>query len=267
MDQEEVFIVPHENDVLCGKVTDANSHPGTQRYRALIRQNEIAYARMCRREKTQLTQSIVDDIHGRNGRFLRKTTNDGQWTVLPDPHKKVQQALRERQPQLRLDEILREEKDLTAEEMTSQAAACPPLPPPSSSTRRSPKFGNPKDRRKVFKRGPPQSSHSKHHEPGISTHEDTSNNRRAMQTDIVVHQGSSGRSLTSNVSIVSNLTGLIGELSSGSLSVSELSSMRDCDQGVEEGEEDISLDTTGDTTRFVLELALSFQEDDDVNAA
>ena len=108
----------NENDVLCGRGGDINSHVGNEQFRKLVEKKKNIYltARF-KREKRIIAASVVDEIHRMNppGRFLSKIQLPGKrrgrrnkgpdlgWYIIEDDkaREKASQALRENAPALR----------------------------------------------------------------------------------------------------------------------------------------------------------------------
>lgn len=87
-------------DVLCERGGRANHHPGNQEYLKLMWQKadqytvELAQNRpLCR----EFTQSIVREIKGWGGRFMKKIDNSDRWFEVDDETamKKIKQKLRD----------------------------------------------------------------------------------------------------------------------------------------------------------------------------
>ncbi|CAJ1927049.1 unnamed protein product [Cylindrotheca closterium] len=82
------------NDVLFGPSFD---NPGNQRLRELIFALSDEYNRTDRGEKKNLVSQLVETIHEKGGRFLKRNTMDGgKWEVVPDEaaHEKVSKQFR-----------------------------------------------------------------------------------------------------------------------------------------------------------------------------
>ena len=106
-----------DNDVLCGRGGDINSHPGNERFRKIIDQNKLLYlAADAKREKRIIASSIVEEVHSwaPRGRFLskiqilggrrgRRKGPDLGWIEIDDDKaiEKTSQALRENAPLIR----------------------------------------------------------------------------------------------------------------------------------------------------------------------
>ena len=79
---------PLENDVLCGRGGNINSHSGNEQFRTLVEQHKRVYltARF-KREKRMIANSIVSEIRNKepSGRFLAKMHKDDvHWTDIGD---------------------------------------------------------------------------------------------------------------------------------------------------------------------------------------
>jgi len=117
-DQEGVE--PRDNDVLCGRGGNINTHPGNSRFRDLVEQRKISYIdAQFKRDKRRISQSILDDIKGLTpaGRFLTRHEKDGPWREIDEDkaRDKTSQALRENAPKIR-DQIKRERDSFTAQQ-------------------------------------------------------------------------------------------------------------------------------------------------------
>ena len=95
---------PHENDVLCGRGNQVNSHVGNIQYRALVSEwkplyNDLETANL---EKTHICAEIVARIRTKDppGRYLRFDEESKVWLEIGDAkaRKKVGQALRQKKP-------------------------------------------------------------------------------------------------------------------------------------------------------------------------
>lgn len=85
------------NDVLCGRGGKINSHPGNQSFRDLIREHQSIYLKAKKKLKPLLASSIVDIVHKRKGRFLKRDfATGGFYEIGVDKAiEKTAQALRE----------------------------------------------------------------------------------------------------------------------------------------------------------------------------
>ena len=99
---------PHPHDVLLGRGTRINSHPGNFRFRALVNAHKPMYLHPHTRKPTKalLTAQIVAYIRGLDppGRFLRQEhASSGTWVETGEEHarKKAGQLLKESTPELR----------------------------------------------------------------------------------------------------------------------------------------------------------------------
>jgi outer membrane biosynthesis protein TonB len=90
------YVEPTNKDVLLGRGGRSNHHPGNIKYRQQVAKLQEAYKHTDdKNEKTDLSQILVDYVHGYNGRFLQKD-DDGWFEVLPIvARRKASQALRE----------------------------------------------------------------------------------------------------------------------------------------------------------------------------
>lgn len=103
-DVEGGILKPEVNDVLCGRGGSINTHPGNEKFRKLIEKNKRVYltARF-KKDKRLITDSVIEDISSRGGRFLNKDTKSGLWFEVSEEkaRDKTSQALRENAPKYR----------------------------------------------------------------------------------------------------------------------------------------------------------------------
>lgn len=99
-------VVPHDNDVLCGRGGSINNHVGNENYRTFVNRKKRVYltARF-KREKRLIAASIVQEVRNLDpsGRFLAKDSRTGDWYDIGDlkARDKTSQALREGAPGIR----------------------------------------------------------------------------------------------------------------------------------------------------------------------
>ncbi|OEU18115.1 hypothetical protein FRACYDRAFT_154352, partial [Fragilariopsis cylindrus CCMP1102] len=91
------IIDPRESDVVCGRGGAALKHPGNLTYRGLVDLNKGPYISCPRREKIEISRSIVAAIREQRGRFLEQDATTGVWIDIGDKKatEKTSQALRE----------------------------------------------------------------------------------------------------------------------------------------------------------------------------
>lgn len=85
----------HDNDVLCGRGGATNNHIGNKRFRSIVAEHQREYLAAKKKDKGLIARSIVQIVHERGGRFLKK---QGDVWVEVDNKKaaeKTSQALRE----------------------------------------------------------------------------------------------------------------------------------------------------------------------------
>lgn len=103
-DVEGGILKPQQHDVLCGRGGSINTHPGNEQFRKLIEKNKRVYltARF-KKDKRLITDSVIEDISSRGGRFLNKEGKSGLWFVVGEEkaRDKTSQALRENAPKYR----------------------------------------------------------------------------------------------------------------------------------------------------------------------
>lgn len=84
-------------DVLGGRGGDKYNHPGNEYYLIQIRIEQPGYKLLSPKQKTRLSEEVVQRIQDRGGRFLTRAERNGPW-IVSSPHaarEKVSQALRE----------------------------------------------------------------------------------------------------------------------------------------------------------------------------
>jgi len=102
---------PHHHDVLCGRGSNINTHPGNVTFRRLVNGHKVAYVNGSRRDKGSIARHIVAMVRQQDppGRFLARDvssnsssgsqagTNAGLWFEIDDKEAlaKCSQALRE----------------------------------------------------------------------------------------------------------------------------------------------------------------------------
>ena len=97
---ERVYVIPTENDVLCGKGGRSNNNPANQRYLELKDGMQERYMRAEKNQKKAISQELVNIVNKQwKGRFLKKEPTAGpeRWYELDNEaaRKKCSQALRE----------------------------------------------------------------------------------------------------------------------------------------------------------------------------
>ena len=96
---------PHPHDVLCGRGGGTNSHSGNARYRNIVTDNKPQYITCAKKDKINVSKSIVEKIRTQNppGRFLSRDDENGLWHDIGDKKaiEKTAQALREGAPDIR----------------------------------------------------------------------------------------------------------------------------------------------------------------------
>lgn len=101
---------PNVADVLCGRGGNINTHPGNENYRKLIERHKRVYltARF-KKEKRLITDSIIEEVRRRGGKFLMRDAKTNLWHQVPieKSRDKTSQALRENAPKIR-DKIEKE---------------------------------------------------------------------------------------------------------------------------------------------------------------
>lgn len=94
-----------ENDVLSGRGSKINQHPGNSFFRALIRQNKLRYVNSKPSDKKKIILEIIDKVEKQDppGRFLKQDAKTAEWEVISflDAKRKTGQALREDAPKIR----------------------------------------------------------------------------------------------------------------------------------------------------------------------
>jgi hypothetical protein len=79
-----------EADVLCGRGAPSNFHGGNRVFKDLVTQYQMSYLAARRHDKPDIAAAIVQHIHDRGGRFLKRVKMQGRgptghfcWYVLP----------------------------------------------------------------------------------------------------------------------------------------------------------------------------------------
>ena len=104
---------PGPADVLCGRGGGINAHEGNAAFRELVKEQKRRYNLAAKKdEKAEISQTIVDHIKSKNGRFLQRDTSQpfatgggtkGWWVEITNDKamSKTSQALREGAPSIR----------------------------------------------------------------------------------------------------------------------------------------------------------------------
>ena len=74
---KELITTVRYNDVLCGRGGKINSHCGNLSFRKLVKTYQAPYLKAKRKDKPIIATSIVETIHARHGRFLKKDDRTG----------------------------------------------------------------------------------------------------------------------------------------------------------------------------------------------
>jgi hypothetical protein len=98
--ENKVYIAkPADSDILCGRGSRSNHHPGNQVYRLKIKELQPRYQECeLKKDKTLIAQSVVDYINKERGaRFVELDEKADRWYVMPNnaARTKAGQALRE----------------------------------------------------------------------------------------------------------------------------------------------------------------------------
>ena len=85
--------MPMDNDVVCGKGKAVMVHPGTKRFRALVRENTCQYSQGNKLQRREICKFLVNDVLSNGGRFL-KHDGVGSWIIVEyeDAVKKTSRA-------------------------------------------------------------------------------------------------------------------------------------------------------------------------------
>lgn len=122
-----IEIVPHENDILLGRGSGINSHPGNLHYRKLIQHYKLQYVNSDPVQKKRIIKHVFN-IAKQYGRFLKLDPSTEKWTIVDgeESKKKVGQALRENAPKIKNQndqEVLKKKRKL--EFQTSPSSSIP----------------------------------------------------------------------------------------------------------------------------------------------
>ena len=95
--KEKIYVEKRDNDVLLGRGGCANNHQGNKIYLKHILGLQKPYKTLPRDEKTNCSNSVVQWIQNRGGRFLKRENKRSPWYIVPPAtaRQKVSQALRE----------------------------------------------------------------------------------------------------------------------------------------------------------------------------
>lgn len=102
-DDDRVTLNVSEKDVLCGRGTHSNRHPGNRLFRRLVDANKDLYSSFSAAHKTLLAISVVQTIHHLGGKFLQKRKEDFVEVSTKHACTKTAQALRELGPSRKLN--------------------------------------------------------------------------------------------------------------------------------------------------------------------
>ena len=86
----------HEIDVLCGQSPTYRLQPGNVWLRYRVFADYDRYERASKQEKARVSETIVEEVGQRGGRFLKTNTDSGVWEPLSDSdaHDKVASMFR-----------------------------------------------------------------------------------------------------------------------------------------------------------------------------
>ena len=108
-----------QNDVLLGRGSGVNTHPGNSYFRSLVKQYKLEYVTSTAPMKKQIIVDIIGKVVNQQtppGRFLKLDHKTKQWQCISylDAKKKTGQALREDQSKLRTVQECDIEKEVIA---------------------------------------------------------------------------------------------------------------------------------------------------------
>jgi hypothetical protein len=89
---------PGQNDVVCARGKSFWDHEGNKKYRALIASATVKYSGSTNKlEKTLIVSEIVEAVHHRSGKFVKKENKGGPWVQVDEvfAREKVGQSLRD----------------------------------------------------------------------------------------------------------------------------------------------------------------------------
>ncbi len=95
---------PGDLDVMCGRGAGTNNHVGNKTWRDMVEARKEEYhVRSNNGDKKKISGEIVEQIRGKNGRFLKLNKETGKWDDVGDKaaQEKTKQALRERDSKLK----------------------------------------------------------------------------------------------------------------------------------------------------------------------
>ena len=112
---------PNDKDILSGRGTGVNLHPGNVFFRELVHANKESYVNAEAPEKKRLIKKIVEVAEANGHRFLKQDPSTKLWTTLShdEAKKKTAQALRENAPIIKKQQLEQfGEKRLTPKKAT-----------------------------------------------------------------------------------------------------------------------------------------------------
>lgn len=98
--ENETILETNDNDVVSGRGSGGNRHPGNIYFRELIKSNKAYYLSLGKNQKMDVARAIYDKISSLDppGRFLNKNPETDKWFVIKKDRalEKISQALREK---------------------------------------------------------------------------------------------------------------------------------------------------------------------------
>jgi hypothetical protein len=123
--EPDSILETNENDVVSGRGSGGNRHPGNTYFRELIKSNKAYYLSLGKNQKMDVARAIYDKILSLDppGRFLNKNPETDNWYVVKKDRalEKISQALRERPAALKKGRV-QSFADKKALEMMDSAA-------------------------------------------------------------------------------------------------------------------------------------------------
>jgi hypothetical protein len=98
------------SDIVCGRGAPTNYHHGNQSFRSMVKKRQTEYLCSVRRDKPTIAMELLEKVHARGGRFVRRVKTTGSrfaWEEINEKkaYEKVCQALREGAPEIRREMI------------------------------------------------------------------------------------------------------------------------------------------------------------------
>jgi hypothetical protein len=95
--QKDISVLPTANDILSGRGSGSNSHPGNVRFIQMLKTRSEEYDSSLKGQKRRITGSIVQSLQKEGRRFLKFEESARGWTVMSDKNavQKTASAMRD----------------------------------------------------------------------------------------------------------------------------------------------------------------------------